>query len=798
MTFELTANVQVKRDERGIVRQLSHPLQPYGAAQTAALGAEARAAPVSARALADEYVREVLPTLNLDPGMADALDAAVETRTLGQDQAPKLQFVEEKASTNQATVSYAQTSMGLPVWQAGLSVRMRGAPAQVVGAQNSVHYDLDVFPPPADAAYMPELIDADALVHLLELDPSSKAPTITDTRLLIYAFDPDDRGNGAGPPDSPDETNMHAAVPTIQLPPLPDSLEPGRHYVVTEVLFALQPQGWEPLNWSAFIEPETGAVLNLRVFVSCVDGLVLLRDPITATGDTTIVPTSATNVLDGLRSRVDLDGLNPPGNVQELRGEFVQLVNVSAPATSPPTQPPGSSFDYAVPSDDFAAVNAYYHCDRCFRLLADLGFDVPAYFNGTPLPVRVDHRATIGGSSTTVNAQAPGLPGGVGSDGFRFAMLANNASIGMAVEARVTWHEFGHAVLYPHLRSANFRFAHSIGDTLAAIFFDPASTAPGGLRGRTFPWTIITRRHDHAPATGFAWGGAEDSSQPVGQFGPDQAGYRREQILSSSLFRFYRSFGGGHADQGVREFASRFSLYLIFDTIRSLSFVAPPRTAAEFADNMTEANLAMVPFDGHPGGTAHKVVRWAFEQQGLYQPTGAPVPVTGPGAPPAVDLYIDDGRGGDYREATTFASEAPAIRCRRSADGGALHEAPVFGQDNFIYVTVRNRGSEPAEGGSVRAFRTADPGDRTWPNQWLPLAPGTIELPPLLPGDEQTVGPFEWNPEAVGPAALLAEVHSPDDPSNTTLVQDPVDALWLAHLDNNVAVREVTVEAVVA
>jgi hypothetical protein len=79
------------------------------------------------------------------------------------------------------------------------------------------------------------------------------------------------------------------------------------------------------------------------------------------------------------------------------------------------------------------------------------------------------------------------------------------------------------------------------------------------------------------------------------------------------------------------------------------------------------------------------------------------------------------------------------------------------------------------------------------------LAPGPIMLSqPLLPGSAATIGPFEWSPEVTGPAAVLAEIDSPVDPSNASnTVQGPIDALWLAHLDNNLAVREVVVESVV-
>jgi hypothetical protein len=49
------------------------------------------------------------------------------------------------------------------------------------------------------------------------------------------------------------------------------------------------------------------------------------------------------------------------------------------------TKSVGTDFDFDVRTNNFAAVNAYYHCDRFFRLVGDLGFDIPTYFGGTLL-----------------------------------------------------------------------------------------------------------------------------------------------------------------------------------------------------------------------------------------------------------------------------------------------------------------------------------------------------------------------------------------------------------------------------
>jgi zinc metalloprotease ZmpB len=74
----------------------------------------------------------------------------------------------------------------------------------------------------------------------------------------------------------------------------------------------------------------------------------------------------------------------------------------------------------------------------------------------------------------------------------------------------------------------------------------------------------------------------------------------------------------------------------------------PTRNPEVFATAMMDADESTSVFEGHPGGAWHKVIRWSFEQQGLYQPAGASTPVTQPGAPPPTDVYIDDGRNGAY------------------------------------------------------------------------------------------------------------------------------------------------------
>jgi hypothetical protein len=423
-----------------------------------------------------------------------------------------------------------------------------------------------------------------------------------------------------------------------------------------------------------------------------------------------------------------------------------------------------------------------------------MGFDVSTYFDGTQFPVTVDHRASIGGQANTVNAQAPGNTASTGSDGFRFALLAAGTTIGMAVEQRVTWHEFGHALLWDHLHRPNFRFAHSIGDTLAAILLDPESVAPD--KGRTFPWTGIARRHDHAPASGFAWGGRQDDTLPVGNFlSHDAAGYKREQILSSTLFRLYVALGGRHDDTEVRKTASRRTVWLLLETIASLSPTAPPARSGDFLRLLIEADLSTAsPVEPTAGGILHKALRWCFEQQGLFQPAGAPTPVVSAGAPPEVDVFIDDGRGGGYGPFADFATEPPGLWCRSTAGGPAVHEDPVAGQATRVNVAVSNRGSQTAPGVVVRV--AAKGSDDDWPAGWTDLVPagGAQTVADVGPGQTVVFGPFEWTPGQSGKALVFADAHCNDDESIVrATLNGAASAKLVAMLDNNAALRSVTV-----
>ena len=100
---------------------------------------------------------------------------------------------------------------------------------------------------------------------------------------------------------------------------------------------------------------------------------------------------------DSIRSEQDVAEPEPAGARSQSSSDrgFVQISDFELATVAPPTEPAGTDFNYDSRTNDFAAVNAYYHCDRFFRLVEELGFPIRSYFDGTTFPVPVDHRGSL-------------------------------------------------------------------------------------------------------------------------------------------------------------------------------------------------------------------------------------------------------------------------------------------------------------------------------------------------------------------------------------------------------------------
>jgi zinc metalloprotease ZmpB len=127
-------------------------------------------------------------------------------------------------------------------------------------------------------------------------------------------------------------------------------------------------------------------------------------------------------------------------------------------------------------------------------------------------------------------------------------------------------------------------------------------------------------------------------------------GYRTEEILATTLFRVYRSIGGDSSSVDHKRFAARYMSWLLLRTVGTLTPMSNPSSGSAFANSVIATDSDNWTSECVFGGAYGKVIRWSFEKQGMYQP-GSPPPgnVTTPGAPPLVDVYIDDGRAGEYQ-----------------------------------------------------------------------------------------------------------------------------------------------------
>ena len=771
--YDSATKTNVNTDEEGIVRGLM-PEQPFVSGAT------------TAQAAAQEYLEQHAELLGVEPATLANLTSARETQPV-DDAGSEFRIHTEKQVFDTTTVAYDQTYFGLPVWEASVAVHLKQDPYRVVAASSTRHPDLTAKPPSETALKKFKDIDETTLADLLGLSAKAgKSLKITGTRLVIYQYEAAKRQPEAEPP-SEDELVAHEH-PTLELPPLPASIMEDDHYVSAVVHFELGTSRFPQLNWRAIIDVATGAVLHLRPFVDDVKALVFEEDPIT-TAPTGPLPSATSALLNPKRVKVPLQGLNPPANAtQALQGAIVKVSDVESPPVAPPTEPTGADFDFDARTNDFAAANAYYHCDRFFRLVKGMGFNLASYFGTTPFPSPVDHRG-FGGTGNVINAHCIGLPGGVGIQQTAFA-LADLGDlvhpIGIACDWRVVLHELGgHGILYPHVHSPNFGFSHSAGDSFAAILNDPISNAPD--RFVTFPWVNIGRRHDR-PVNGWAWYGVND----VG-------GYSTEQILATTHFRIYRSLGGDAAlpaGLGSRQFAARFTSYLILRAVATLSPAAnPPKVDLGWTQALAAADLGDWTTEGLIGGAYGKVIRWAFEKQGLYQPAGTIPPVSTEGLPPEVDVYIDDGRHGEYQYQPVHW-ECQAIWNRRHHDGQLTHQDPVVGKTNYAYVKIKNRGTKQATNVVVKAFQANPTIGLVYPNDWTPMTTAQLAAPNVAPnnGAEEIVGPFKWTPTQLGHECMFMIVSANADPSNVSNFSagETIPEWRLVPHDNNIGQRNVT------
>ena len=250
------------------------------------------------------------------------------------------------------------------------------------------------------------------------------------------------------------------------------------------------------------------------------------------------------------------------------------------------------------------------------------------------------------------------------------------------------------------------------------------------------------------------------------------------------MFRVYRSIGGDSTSLTRREFAARCMAYLMLRAVGTLTPMSNPNTPAQFLDALLTADAGNWTSAGVFGGAYGKVFTWSFEKQNLNN-----------GALPIVDVYIDDGRAGEYTYLADFS--ATATIWNRRSPGGTTHEEPALGAINYAYVKIKNRGTSVATNVSVRGYHCKPLAGLVWPNDLQPMTTPELPVGTLQPNntEERTIGPFEWIPvkNALGEDGMLMIVSATEDPSNADnfTTGEVVEDWRLVPNDNNIALRKV-------
>jgi len=675
----------------------------------------------------------------------------------------------------------------IPVWEHGinltyesensgiLSVSSKGYDEKIVEKMSG--YQERALDATVDSEFIVKALDIDRnIVRLkaLKVDVSKfKYDIIINAKKdIIYQYKKEDRQDThkkSRGDQKVESIGIFKELPHLRLAEMDKSVQEGGYCRATEVLFSIT-MPWGTLHWRMIVDNASSAVLYVRVLTDNLGGFVYDDAPSAMTADNTILPTSALAILNDIRNPRAIANLTAAGPPFALSGEFVEIAELTLPANLNPVSI--GNFDYDVPTQEFAAVNAYVHNDYLFRLVSDMGFNMAVYFDGTTFPVPVDHNGSFG----CVNACAPGNVAGDGSGGFHYGLMQAGTTVGISLSRRIALHEFGHAILWDNVHSPNFGFCHSAGDSLAAVLMDPRSINPD--RFITFPWLTlanptIDRRHDRTVAAGWGWYGANDDGS-----------YGSEQILSSSHFRLYQALGGDSDDLCTREWAARYTAYLIFFAVGSLTPITNSNSPEHWANTLMQSDLATVDFECHIGRVVHKVVRWAFEKQNAFN-----------GLPPVYDLYINDGRMGEYGYSEDICDTLD-IWNRHLPDNGNDNQMPICGEINYAYVIVRNRGLENTGTFEVKGFKNSpqcchkEKEDLCWPLDFIELHKPSIRHDDLQPGGYEVIGPFKWIPCSKNDS-LLFSVSSEQDPSNIEIIRSgfAINVMKLAMLDNNIAFR---------
>ncbi len=179
---------------------------------------------------------------------------------------------------------------------------------------------------------------------------------------------------------------------------------------------------------------------------------------------------------------------------------------------------------------------------------------------------------------------------------------------------------------------------------------------------------------------------------------------------------------------------------------------------------------------------------------------------------PDHDLFVRDNLGDDGREPITggiyyrspdviiFNDELPSpqdLASTANMDRDDLGEPVEFGQDNYIYLRIQNRGTQATSGTATLYW--SHPSTFPTPAAWNLI--DQIVIPSMASDDVLVVGPFIWLESLIpspGHYCFIALIQSGDDPApNPSMIQSTSDFYHFISDNNNAAWKNFSVVDVV-
>ena len=428
-------------------------------------------------------------------------------------------------------------------------------------------------------------------------------------------------------------------------------------------------------DWQLIVDAHSGAILDRTDLIRYYDGhgLVFDPNPVSTAHNTALRDPDAVAGTCGFtgtaRATIDAQRVSVPllniargaDGLYRLDGPYAKMLELEAPTTTFPAEADPNNFNYSSGDDRFECVQAYWTVDTLQRYLQSLG--ITTAHNSQ---ISIDPHDTEDGPawfSPIDQALHFSASGACRPD--------------RAEDAECIMHEYGHAIQNNQVptwggsnpgtgRAETGAMGEGFGDAMACIF---TASKNGGFGREVFEDWVFgdqggLRRVDGTKVYPTDWAGEVHDDG---------------EIWSAALWNIYRTTGGDSLNPADQENARQAVLKSV---VLSHHLLAGNASMPDAAEAVMNENAALPEYRGKQ----LKQMLDSFHARGLLP------------CSPATDLYIHDVASDLGAESTAGQAfwDSPDLWVRHADDNGTTHQPPEYGQDNWFYARVTNRGSATA------------------------------------------------------------------------------------------------------